>query len=332
MPPAATTTTKTITKSLGASLVIQNVDELMKLATILYHGGASQIEGCGRPEAVAHVILAGAEVGLSPTQSLSTIMLVNGKTSVYGDGALALVMASGLMEEFKEWNDGEGDNLTYYCQTRRKGETESITRSFSVTQAKTAELWGKRTWKKFPERMQQMRPRGYALRDKFPDVLRGLMIWEEIVDVVPDVNVVNTTATVVVAGSTSNQHEIRMVAAHVDTASATPAPVQSTATPTPVVTAATVTPSTSSSSPDPNGPVTDAQKEEFLTIRNLVMASKAITDKVGQKAEWEQALAPYGVSSVGQMTFGLAAKVIDELGKKHDPFGHPVGSNASAAT
>jgi hypothetical protein len=52
-----------------------------------------------------------------------------------------------------------------------------------VAEAKKAGLWGKQgPWTQYPRRMLQMRARGFALRDAFPDVLRGLVTAEEAAD------------------------------------------------------------------------------------------------------------------------------------------------------
>lgn len=39
-------------------------------------------------------------------------------------------------------------------------------------------------WKMFPKRMLQMRARGYAIRDAFPDILNGIITREEAEDYV----------------------------------------------------------------------------------------------------------------------------------------------------
>jgi hypothetical protein len=54
---------------------------------------------------------------------------------------------------------------------------------FTVADAKKAGLWGKTgPWTQYPKRMLQMRARGFALRDAFPDVLKGLVTAEEAQD------------------------------------------------------------------------------------------------------------------------------------------------------
>jgi hypothetical protein len=49
-----------------------------------------------------------------------------------------------------------------------------VIRSFGMEKAKKAQLLGKDSWKKYPERMCQMRARAWALRDGFADVLKGI--------------------------------------------------------------------------------------------------------------------------------------------------------------
>ena len=56
-------------------------------------------------------------------------------------------------------------------------------RTFSVADAKRAKLWFKAgPWTTYPDRMPQMRARGFAIRDTFPDALRGVITAEEAQD------------------------------------------------------------------------------------------------------------------------------------------------------
>ena len=55
--------------------------------------------------------------------------------------------------------------------------------TFTVGDAIRAGLWKKAgPWTMYPKRMLQMRARSFALRDAFPDVLRGLVATEEVED------------------------------------------------------------------------------------------------------------------------------------------------------
>ncbi len=136
----------------------------------------------GRPADCTMAVIHGMEIGLTPAQALQSIAVVNGKPSVYGDTAMALVRNSPVCEAVDEGIEGTGDNRAAFCTVTRRGEKPQ-TRVFSVADAKRAKLWGKTgPWQDYPDRMLQMRARGFALRDVFPDILRGLVTREEAAD------------------------------------------------------------------------------------------------------------------------------------------------------
>lgn len=124
----------------------------------------------------------GLEIGLKPLQALSTIAIINGRATIWGDGLIALVKNSSKEEWTHETITGEGDNMVATCETKRASQEKTIKRSFSVMDAKKAGLWSSNVWGKYPTRMLQMRARGLCLRDAYPDVLNGLEIAEEIRD------------------------------------------------------------------------------------------------------------------------------------------------------
>jgi len=138
----------------------------------------------GKPQDIMVCVQWGYELGLAPMQALQNIAVINGKPSVYGDAMMALVQASAVcdgVDESFEGTDGTGDYAAV-CVARRKGRNPVIVR-FSVNDAKRAGLWGKQgPWQAYPKRMLQMRARGFALRDAFPDVLKGLITAEEAAD------------------------------------------------------------------------------------------------------------------------------------------------------
>ena len=133
-------------------------------------------------------IIKGLEVGLAPTTALSSIAIVNGRPSLWGDGAMALVRRSGKVEYIKEWTTGTPyqDDWTAHCEGMRKGESAPLSRSFSWAEAKRARLTGKPgPWQDYPARMLAARARAWVLRDLFADALSGLSIGEEAQDIPP---------------------------------------------------------------------------------------------------------------------------------------------------
>ena len=127
-------------------------------------------------------ILHGLEVGLTPMNALQSIAVVNGRPTIWGDGAIGLIRASGLLEWMKEKIVVENGVMKAVCIVKRKGEPEPVVGEFSMEDAKTAGLTGKAgPWQQYPKRMLQMRAR-WPLRDVFADVLKGLSLREEVED------------------------------------------------------------------------------------------------------------------------------------------------------
>jgi len=140
-------------------------------------------KGLDTAEKAMVAIMHGLEVGMTPMAALQSIAVVNGRPTIWGDGAIGLVRGSGKCEWIKEQIDGEGDKMVAVCKVKRKGEEDPVIGRFSVDDAKKASLWGKSgPWQQYPKRMLAMRARAFALRDGFADILRGLGIAEEIQD------------------------------------------------------------------------------------------------------------------------------------------------------
>ena len=137
----------------------------------------------GKPQDILVCVQWGQELGLAPMQAMQNIAVINGKPSVYGDAMMALVQASPVCDDVEEYFENEGTpNPVAVCIASRKGR-KPVTVRFSVEDAKRAGLWGKQgPWSAYPKRMMQMRARGFALRDAFPDVLKGLISAEEAQD------------------------------------------------------------------------------------------------------------------------------------------------------
>lgn len=162
-----------------SAMIPTDIDQAFRLARAIAMSGMAP-KAYGNDENKCFVgILAGAELGLAPFQSLQSIAVIGNNPAVWGDGALALVQASGLLEDIEETDDGQ----VAKCRLRRKGRSTDIIRSFSMDDARKAGLSGKAgPWSQYPQRMRQMRARAWAMRDGFADVLKGLHIAEEVRD------------------------------------------------------------------------------------------------------------------------------------------------------
>jgi hypothetical protein len=180
------TETKPAALAMGSrGMELRTLDDVWRFATCVAKSGMAP-KGIGTPEAIVVAVEMGLEIGLKPMQALQSIAVINGRPSVGGDAAKALVMASGEMELCQEVASGHDDDYGYTCTIKRVGHPPESTR-FTIRDAKRAQLWGKAgPWTQYPQRMLQMRARSWRLRDSFPDVLRGVRIAEEEMDVPRD--------------------------------------------------------------------------------------------------------------------------------------------------
>ena len=164
-------------------LALQTIDEAMRFGKMLAGSAFVPKDFRNRPEDCVLAIQYGAELGFGPVQSLQCIAVVNGRPVIFGDAANSLVLSSPVCEYIRERIEGDGDQMVATCEAKRRSDSKPTVSTFSVADAKKAGLWGKSgPWTQYPRRMLQMRARGFALRDAFADVLRGLVTAEEAQD------------------------------------------------------------------------------------------------------------------------------------------------------
>ena len=169
-----------------------------------------------KPNDILIAVQMGAEVGLSPLQSLNSICVIHERPTMWGDGLKAVVDHSGVLAEFEERDSGAAlAQAEGYCRVKRKGQPACpkddkghctnqandingvccTTRRFTLEDATRAGLiarsdgkkenaqHGVGPWQCYPGRMLMMRARAWALRDTCGDVLKGLQVREEIEDI-----------------------------------------------------------------------------------------------------------------------------------------------------
>ena len=183
-------------------LQLNSLEDMYRFGQYVVNSGLAP-DSFKTPEQVLVALQTGAEINLSPMQSLNSFVVIHGKPTLWGDAALALVKKSGLCEYCKEYYELKGvklsendvqyadligypEGLMAVCETKRKGEDEPVKRYFSVADAKLAYLWAKKgkkggitPWCTHPKRMLKYKARAFNLRDNFPDVLFGMHLTEE---------------------------------------------------------------------------------------------------------------------------------------------------------
>lgn len=196
----------TKTTAVSVSLNITTLEGLREFCAVLAKTNMVPKAYQDKPDDILVAMLHGQEVGLPHLQALQSIAVVNGIPSIYGDAALAMVRASGKLAEFDEYIEVEGvrqerdfpimkyadedKEVVAVCRSKRVGMTKERVTTYSVKDAKRAKLWEKKSqsgfetpWCTVPQRMLMWRARGWNLRDNFGDVLKGLAIYEEAMDI-----------------------------------------------------------------------------------------------------------------------------------------------------
>ena len=161
-----------------------------KLAAVLCHGPFAPKGFRGVPEATATAILAGMELGFSPSRALRSFHVVESNATLSAESMRALVTAKG--HEIKVIRGTDGATV----RARRKGTTEWLEVTFTIEDAITAELVGRDpktgklvgardNWRKYPITMCGNRATTQMCKDNFADVIGGMDGFEEMQDLDP---------------------------------------------------------------------------------------------------------------------------------------------------
>jgi hypothetical protein len=157
------------------AIIPQDVEQVFRLATAISKSGLAP-STMKDPEKLVVAIMHGLEIGLPPMQAVQRIAVINGRPAIWGDALPALILSKGF-KLIEDVTDGVAT-----CTVIRP-DGDRITRTFTKADAEKAGLFGKPgPWQQYPNRMLQMRARGYACRDGAADALSGLYVAEELAD------------------------------------------------------------------------------------------------------------------------------------------------------
>ncbi len=165
-----------------------NIEEAMKFAKAMSQSGLVPEHFKGKPANILVAVQWGYEIGLKPMQSLQNIAVISGKAALWGDSLLALVKQQENFNGIKETTEGklQDKSMVATCEISRllpSGKEDITVSQFSMQDAEQARLLNKPgPWQQYTKRMLQLRARGFAIRDAFPDALKGLVTAEELQD------------------------------------------------------------------------------------------------------------------------------------------------------
>ena len=160
-----------------------NMTEAMEFSKFLATSTHIPKDFQGNPNNILVAIQWGYEIGLAPMQALQNIAVINGRPSLWGDSMIAVCKAHPDWRGISETYIEEEDKAVCIVKRHVHGEIEETRSEFSYKDAQRANLTNKPgPWKNYPKRMLQLRARGFALRDAFPDAIKGLITTEEAID------------------------------------------------------------------------------------------------------------------------------------------------------
>ncbi len=155
---------------------IPHLADLMTLATAIKRTEMVPQVLRNRPDAILAVMMAGAELGVGPMQSLSSIDLIQGRPALSAELMRALVVAQG--HKFRL--DQSDTEAKVTCRRKEWPESEpDAVFTWTVDDARRAQLTGKDNYKKFPRAMLSARASSEAARAVFPDVIAGMSYTPE---------------------------------------------------------------------------------------------------------------------------------------------------------
>lgn len=119
-------------------------------------------------------IQAGREIGMMPVAALTYIAFVNGRATLYGDGAIMQVVRAGHKVDFTDCND-----KTASCTITRKDDGRSMSATFTMEMAVKRGFTTKGgPWVTAPENMLKFKAFHMIAKFIVPDALHGMGVYE----------------------------------------------------------------------------------------------------------------------------------------------------------
>ncbi len=170
------------------SMTPHSFEQALQYAKIIASSDMVPKDYRGKPGNVLVAMEFGRELNLPPLQAMQNISVINGRPAIWGDLAKAIVKRHPECELFRELSQDKALAAGYgECTIKRRGE-DSYTVRFSTEDAEAAKLLEKPgPWQQYRGRMLQLRARGFAMRDQFPDALKGLGLVEEARDMTVEI-------------------------------------------------------------------------------------------------------------------------------------------------
>jgi len=172
----STEMTRVATATAAAKYEPNNFNNALQVANVLFKGGLLP-RTIKSPEAAVTIAMAGAELGMTFLQSVRSIHLVEGRITLSSDAIVALVKRH---PDCEYWVVRETNNERCTIETLRTGDPGPTTRTWTIEDARQANLTSKNNWKAYPAAMLRARCSADLGRAVYPDALMGVYLPEEL--------------------------------------------------------------------------------------------------------------------------------------------------------
>jgi hypothetical protein len=151
--------------------------QAMEISKTLSTSGLMPRALVGKPQDILVIIIKGRELGLSMMQSISGISVIQGKAVMEAATMVGLCLSKRDVCEYFRLITSDDKVATYV--TKRSG-SEPVTLSFTIEEAKKANLLGKDNWRNYPAAMLRARASSALARAVYPDLTAGIYDPDEI--------------------------------------------------------------------------------------------------------------------------------------------------------
>lgn len=185
----------------------QSIEEVYRLAKMALTAGMLKPQKIGYGDNATYedadavlargtmIIMQGMELGIPPMQAVQLLAMINGRIVAHSEAVPGLLLSKGFKLKDAWTGTPMQDDWTCTVELTRP-DGEKFSASFSVADAKQAQLWdqsptktsfGKTkpndaAWFRYPKRMLKARALGFVGKDGGADALKGLMVREEMED------------------------------------------------------------------------------------------------------------------------------------------------------
>ena len=148
-----------------------DAESAWKLAKLLFNSGLLP-RHISSPEGAFTMMVAGAELGLTSMQAIRSLKMVDGNITMPAELMVARVKTRCPDCVYFQLIETTGAVATY--ETQRKGEPKPVRMSFTIEEARQAELTGKANWKRYPAAMLRARATSSLCRAVYPETVLGI--------------------------------------------------------------------------------------------------------------------------------------------------------------